>query len=214
VATDISRNLQFLKTASKTEEYELLLQRQRSWQPSIGPRYEHDNLNFFEAGYIHQEATNVLSGLTVNGIFTPLTAGTTAATVTSKITPNPGDVAIASYSSYLQNGGYWLGMFTKRLPHTKVVYQGITFGNFFAYGTSVRTSTVLTRYAAEFSNSLQVPVWGNLSLAPGFNMFFFQDQSHQIGSSLVRKDLILQLNYLFDWHQGIAWGAALKGKSN
>jgi hypothetical protein len=214
VSSDISRNLQFLKTASKTEEYELLLQRQRSWQPSIGPRYEHDNLNFFEAGYIRQEATNVLSGLTVNGIFTPLTAGTTAATVTSKITPNPGDVAIPSYSSYLQNGGYWLGMFTQRLPHTKVVYQGITFGNFFAYGSSARTSTVLTRYAAEFSNSLQVPVWGNLSLAPGFNMFFFQDQSHQIGSSLIRKDLILQLNYLFDWHQGIAWGAALKGKSN
>jgi hypothetical protein len=216
-STDIAKNRQFLKTASKNNvQYELVLERQRNWQPSVGSRYEIDSLNFFEAGYIHQEATNVLSGLTVNGMFSRLTAGTTAATVTSGVMPNTGDVAISTFNTFRQDGGYWLGMFTHRLPlpHTKVDYQGITFGNFFAYGSSAGTSTALTRYAVEFSNSLQISIWGNLSLAPSFNMFFFQDQSHLRGSSLVRRDLNLQLNYLFDWHQGLAWRDALRGKSN
>ena len=212
-STDISQTRQFLKTATKTEEYELDLQKHRNWQPSVGFRYEHDNLRFFEAGYMRQEATNVLSGLTVNGKFYSLTAGTTPSSVTSTITPNPGDVAIPTYSSFIQNGGYWLGMYTKQLPLSKIVYQGITYGNFFAYGRSAQTATVLTRYAVEFSNSLQIPVWGNLSLSPAFNLFLFQDQSTNPGSSLVRRDLIVQLNYLFDWHQGLAWGDALKGKS-
>jgi hypothetical protein len=69
-------------------------------------------------------------------------------------------------------------------------------------------------YASEFSNSFQFPISGTLSLSPGFNMFFFQDQGHSPGSSLVRRDLTLQLNYLFDWLQGIAWGDAIKGKSS
>ena len=213
-STDISQTRQFLKTATKTEEYELELQRQRNWQPSVGFRYEHDNLNFFEAGYMRQEATNVLSGLTVNGKFYALTAGITPSSVTGTIAPNPGDVALPTYNSFIQNGGYWLGMYTRKLSRSGIVYQGITYGNFFAYGRSAQTATVLTRYAVEFSNGLQIPVWGNLSLSPAFNLFLFQDQSTNSGSSLVRRDLILQLNYLFDWHQGLAWGDTLKGKSN
>lgn len=215
-STDIAKNTQFLKTATKNVEYDLVLERQRNWQPSVGTRYEWDPLRFVEVGYLHQEATNVLSGLTLNGIFTPLTAGTTASSVANQVTPKTGDVAIPTFSTFHQDGAYLLWMYTRGVPlsHSKVVYQAITFGNFFAYGASARTSTSLTRYAVEFSNSLQVAIWGNLSLAPGFNLFYFQDQSHQVGGSLVRRDLTLQLNYLFDWHRGIAWRDALRGKSN
>jgi hypothetical protein len=215
-STDVAQNRQFLKTASKDLEYVLLLERQRNWQPSLGVRYEFNSLNFLELGYMHQEATNVLSGLTVNGKFTQLTSGTTPSSVTSKVTPNTGDVAVPTFNTFKQDGAYWLGMFTYRLPlpHTKIDYQVLTFGNFFAYGPSATTSSVLTRYAAQFSNSLQISVWGNLSLAPGFNMFFFQDQNHLPGNSLVRRDLNLQLNYLFDWHQGLAWRDVIRGKSN
>jgi uncharacterized membrane protein YgcG len=214
-STDVAQNRQFLKTAVKTEEYELTLERQWNWQPSIGTRLERDNLNYFEFGFIHQNAMDVLSGLTVNGVFTPTTSGATPSSITTPVTPKPGDVAIPSFNTFHQNGGYWLGMYTRKLPYlNKVVYQGVTYGNFFAYGSFDRTSSVLSRYAVEFGNSLQIPVLGNLSFGPAFNMFFFQDQSHANGNSLIRKDLFLQLNYLFDWHEGLAWSDALKGKSN
>jgi hypothetical protein len=197
-------------------EYELNLRRQENWQPSVGARYEWNNLNFFETGYLHQTARNVVSALTVNGITTPLTAGTTVSEV-ANITPNPGDVAIPTYATFHQQGAYWLGMYTHRLSRNaksiQVTYQGTTYGNFLAYGASARTSTALTRYAAELGNSIQIQLWGNISLAPSYNIFWFQDQSHGIGDSLTRRDWNIQLNYLFDWHQGLEWRYALEGKT-
>lgn len=214
-SVDVLPNTQFLKSASKTEVYELTVQRQKGLAQSIGVRYEHDNLNYFEAGYIHQNSMHIVSSLTINGVTTPLTASTTLQSISQGFTPNPNDpLATAGYKSYMQDGGYWLGLLTKPLwPRSKVVYQGITFGNFFAYGSN-GTPSILTRYAVEVGNSLQVPIWGNLAISPAYNIFFFQDQSHATGNSLVRRDLLLQLNYQFDWHQGLAWGETLKGKSN
>ncbi len=122
-----------------------------------------------------------------------------------------------AYSTYQQQGAYWLGLYTQRLTGNaktiKITYQGLTFGNFFAYGTADQTSSILTRYAAELSNSLQIQLWGNISFGPGYNVFWFQDQSHAPGSSLTRRDWNLQLNYLFDWHQGLEWKDVLEGKT-
>jgi hypothetical protein len=215
-SSGLSRTLQFLPTKTTGVEYELNLRRQENWQPSVGARYEWNNLNFFETGYLHQTARNVVSALTVNGITTPLTAGTTVSEV-ANITPNPGDVAIPTYATFHQQGAYWLGMYTHRLSRNaksiQVTYQGTTYGNFLAYGASARTSTALTRYAAELGNSIQIQLWGNISLAPSYNIFWFQDQSHGIGDSLTRRDWNIQLNYLFDWHQGLEWRYALEGKT-
>ena len=92
-STGLSRTLQFLSTKTTGVQYELNLKRQENWQPSVGVRYEQDNLNFFEAGYLNQSARNVLSALIVNGVPTPLTSGTTVSQTTN-VVPNPGDVAI------------------------------------------------------------------------------------------------------------------------
>ncbi len=107
-------------------------------------------------------------------------------------------------------------MYTKLLTgsskNVSITYQGLTYGNFFAYGPTDQTSTALTRYAAELSNSLQVKLWGNISVGPSYNIFWFQDQSHSAGDNLTRRDWNLQLNYLFDWHDGLEWKNALAGK--
>jgi hypothetical protein len=215
-STGLSRTLQFLTTKTPGEVYELNLRRQENWQPSVGARYEWNNLNFFETGYLNQTARNVVSALTVNGKTTPLTAGTTVSEV-ANVVPNPGSTAIPTYATFHQQGAYWLGMYTHRFrPNAKTVkvtYQGITYGNFLAYGAADRTSTALTRYAAELSNSLQIQLWGNVSLGPSYNLFWFQDQSHNVGNSLTRRDWNVQLNYSFDWHQGLEWKDALEGKT-
>jgi len=217
LTTDLSTTQQVYSTKTTGVAYQLNLKRQQNWpQPSIGIRYEKDNLNFFETGYLYQNARDVLSALTVNGKTTQLTSGTTVAEITN-IVPNSGDVAIPTYSTYQQQGAYWLGMYTQRLTGNaktiKITYQALTFGNFFAYGAAKQTSSILTRSAAELSNNLQLQLWGNLSFGPGYNIFWFQDQGHIPGSSLTRRDWILQLNYLFDWHQGLEWKDVLQGKT-
>src|ERR1035438_10437186 len=40
-----------------------------------------------------------------------------------------------------------------------------------------------------------------------------QDQSHNPGNSLTRRDWNIQVNYLFDWHQGLEWKDLLQGKT-
>ena len=218
-STQLSRTLQFLPAGmSKTTEFELDLKRQENWQPSVGGRYEKDSLNFFEAGYLNQTARNVLAALTINGMTTYLTAGRTAAEVAAMSTPTSTSVATPTYATFHQQGAYWLGMYTRNLTGNwkafKVTYQGITYGNFFAYGAQAVTSTALTRYAAELSNNLQVQLWGNISVGPSYNIFWFQAQSHSAGDNLTRRDWNLQLNYLFDWHQGLEWKYALAGKTS
>ena len=120
-------------------------------------------------------------------------------------------------TTFHQQGAYWLGMLTQPLSGkskiVKVTYQGTTYGNFFAYGAVDKTSTILTRYAAELSNSVQISLWGNVSFGPSYNIFWFQDQSHKPGSSLTRRDWNLQLNYSFDWHNGLEWKDVLEGKT-
>jgi hypothetical protein len=217
-STQLSRTLQFLPTITKGVEFELNLRRQENWQPSVGGRYEWNNLTFFEAGYLNQTARNVLSALTIDGVTTQLTAGKTAAEIAAMATPTMTSTATPQYATFHQQGGYWLGMYTQNLTRNakvvKVTYQGITYGNFFAYGAVDRTSTTLTRYAAELSNSVQIQLWGNVSFGPSYNIFWFQAQSHSAGDSLTRRDWNLQLSYNFDWHQGLEWKNALAGKTS
>jgi hypothetical protein len=214
---------QFLATGIKsnpgqpTVQYELRLKHQENWQPSVGGRYEWNNLNFFEAGWLYQSARNIPSSLIINGTPVPLTAGTTISQAAMNNILALGDTAVVGYKTYQQQGGYWLGMLTKNLTGNakavKLTYQGYTFGNFFAYGPFLTTSTALTRYAAELSNNLQLQLWGNISFGPAYNIFWFQDQSHKPGNSLTRRDWNLQLNYSFDWHQGLEWKDVLEGKT-
>jgi hypothetical protein len=216
---------QFLATGIKSGsgqpsvQYELRLKHQENWQPSVGGRYEWDNLNFFEAGWLYQSARNIPSFLLVSGIPKPiaLTAGVTLSQAVMTNITVQGQMAVVGYKTYQQQGGYWLGMFTRNFTRNwktvKITYQGYTFGNFFAYGPSATTSTALTRYAAELSNNLQLQLWGNISFGPAYNIFWFQDQSNKAGDSLTRRDWNLQLNYNFDWHQGLEWRDVLQGKT-
>ena len=217
-STQLAETLQFLPTATTNVDYELRLKRQYNLQPSVGGRYEWNSLNFFEAGYLNQWAHNVLNSLNIDGTPTPITAGQTPVTIASTLTPAPGSTLIPLYGTFHQQGGYWLGLLTKKLTgnakRVTITYQGITYGNFFAYGAMDRTSTALTRYAAELSNNLQIQLWGNISVGPSYNIFWFQDQSHAPGDNLTRRDWNLQLNYLFDWHQGLQWKYALAGKTS
>ena len=213
----VSRTLQFLATGTTGVQYELNLRRQENWQPSFGGRYEWSNLTFFEAGYLFQSARNVLASLFVNGKPIPLTAGTTISEVVSGTKPPTDVIGPPGYATFHQQGAYWLGMWTQNLTGkskaVKVIYQGYTFGNFFAYGPAATTSTALTRYAAELSSNLQVQLWGNFSVGPAYNIFWFQNQSHSIGNSLTRRDWNIQVNYSFDWHQGLEWKDVLEGKT-
>lgn len=214
---------QFLATGIKSAsgqpsvQYELRLKHQENWQPSVGGRYEWDNLNFFEAGWLYQSARNIPSSLIVDGTPHSLTAGVTISQAATSFITTQGQMAVVEYKTYQQQGGYWLGMFTHNFTRNwktvKITYQGYTFGNFFAYGPSATTSTALTRYAAELSNNLQLQLWGNISFGPAYNIFWFQDQSHKPGNSLTRRDWNLQLNYSFDWHQGLEWKDVLEGKT-
>jgi hypothetical protein len=195
-------------------DYEFSVGRTRSWAPvSVGTRWEKNDLNYAEVGFTDQISKNVLSGLILNGALIELKASNTAASVAKTITPVAGDVAIPSYSTYHQKGAYWLGMLTWGVPKIRTTYQATGFGNFFAYGRA-SDSSVLTRYAAQMTHTLQFPLWPDLSIGPSYNVFFFQDsQTHAMGTSLIRQTVSFQLNYNFSWHQGLPV-EALVGKPN
>jgi hypothetical protein len=67
--------------------------------------------------------------------------------------------------------------------------------------------SVDTRYRIMWKNALDVPVFGNLKLAPSIEWFFYENKKtdHSFGSRTISVDV----KYSFDWHSGLSFKKAL-----
>lgn len=72
-------------------------------------------------------------------------------------------------------------------------------------------SPVDTRYLEDIKNSLMVPLFGKLSIGPTIELVFFRAknslQSTGVfhGNYYFSYSTALQLNYSFEWHNGMNW---------
>jgi hypothetical protein len=61
------------------------------------------------------------------------------------------------------------------------------------------------RFRIWIENSVKIPIWGNLSLAPGFDMFVYRSKPDSLGTNPAKAMTFtswrptLSLNYSFDW---------------
>jgi len=208
-----------------TVDFELTTKRTETVGANVGTRLEKSDFNYVELGYSWQKIHDVLSGISAPGqMECSLTNSMTLAGCAKTL--NPTGPLTASYSTYTQNaGGYLIGMLTYHFlkqpfpagypvnfpRKTLFLYQGTAFGNFFGYERSA-PSSLLTRYAFQWNNSLQFTLPANFTFGPSYNWFFYQANQHGVGSSLHRSALSVQLNYSFDWHSGLSSANAAVGK--
>jgi hypothetical protein len=72
------------------------------------------------------------------------------------------------------------------------------------------------RFRIWIENSVKIPVWGNLSFAPGFDMFVYRSKPDSTGSNPAPAKTFtswrptVSLDYSFDWKWGMKLGDALK----
>jgi len=202
------------------------MRRQVTLGENAGMRFEWSDFNFFEAGYSWQKDFHILSAIAIPGGM-PCQITSTQSVTTCVQNFMPANVPlIPTYSTYTQQGGYLMTMFThtlfpwkgsfdqympNRLSRVLPLYQASAYGNFFGNGKSA-SSSALTRYAFALNNSLQFTLPANLTFGPNLSVFWFQANSSLPNSSLVRYSVSAQLNYSFDWRTGLPLASTALGK--
>jgi hypothetical protein len=63
--------------------------------------------------------------------------------------------------------------------------------------------SVDTRFQEDWTQSLIVPLFGNLSFVPKFEMFFYENKVERNFFYAIQPSVTLQ--YGFDWHRGLPW---------
>ncbi|MGA3047443.1 MAG: hypothetical protein ABSD67_12505 [Terracidiphilus sp.] len=194
---------------------------------SAGARYERNDFQYIEFGYIDQKQTNVLSALTFvpgpnfpnstppkclsvtsgKSYACPLTGNETPATFASGIYPANGSSMTATYAAFHQQGAYVDLFYNYFVKHLKgILLQESIYGNYFAYGN--RNESILTHYAFNSSGSVLFQLPANFSIGPTLGEFVYQSNAAR-GSqrSLTRMTAGAQFNYSFDWHTGVSRNA-------
>jgi len=68
-------------------------------------------------------------------------------------------------------------------------------------------TSVDTKYLNQSTHSLVIPIWGNLSIVPKVDFFFYQNKAANSYIRTLQTSVALQ--YCFDWHTGLPWRALL-----
>jgi hypothetical protein len=206
-----------LDSADPNTQFKVKLLARNNLQTRFGVRFERDTTgtSFFEFGYVHRDARNVLSSVTFNPgtaaqFFCPLNIPQSAGACAAPLTP-VNKATLPTFGSFQQNGAYWSSIFTiPILAKPSLSYVFATDGNLFSSRPGQDVSP-LTRYAVNIDNSVKFPFWGNLAFSPHYGIFLFEDQVQH--ATLTRTVADVQLTYYFDWHDGLRWRDVLKGKA-
>jgi hypothetical protein len=166
-----------------------------SLSEKIGFREEWAKDTYLETGFQWQSNRKVLSELTYPGAPAPCDLGSS-----QSLSDCFSDVDLtglqiqASYRKFLQQGLYWDGKLT--LPFTKSLsYSLDTKGALFANRPANRNNSALARYGVVVGNSLKIPLIGNFSLQPRFELVFYENQI--LHNHLFRRNFTMNLSYSF-----------------
>jgi hypothetical protein len=69
-----------------------------------------------------------------------------------------------------------------------------------------------TLYVDRLTNSVSIPVVGNLALKPEFDLFLFENKVDL--HHYWEYQTLISLDFTFDWYRGNGWFNALKYKSS
>jgi hypothetical protein len=97
------------------------------------------------------------------------------------------------------NGIFWNVQLAAPLKQERFTYTIETRGNL--YFRSENDSSIETYYLTMLSQSLRVPILGQLSLAPRLDLIFFENKVEK--HSLTRIQSSVSLMYDFDWRSGL-----------
>jgi hypothetical protein len=213
-------------TITAQGSYEFYLSQATSgyWDGSAGARYERNDFQYIELGYLEQKSTNVLSALTFvpgpnfpnstapkclsvpsgKSYSCPLTGTETSTTFATGIYPASGSSLTPSYATFHQDGAYVDAFWNHFVKRGKgMLIQESIFGNYFAYGN--RNESILTHYAFNSSSSVLLQLPANFSIGPTYSEFVYQSNAAKgTQRSLTRITAGVQFNYSFDWHTGVS----------
>lgn len=155
-----------------------------------------------QTGFQWQSNRRVLSELTYPGAAAPcdLSSSQSLASCFSGVDLT-GLTIQASYRKFLQQGLYWDGKLT--LPFTKKFSYALdTNGALFANRPIPRSNSALARYYVVVGNSLKIPLIGNFSLQPRFELVFYENQI--LENQLFRRNFTMNVNYSFQRNSRVA----------
>jgi hypothetical protein len=112
-------------------------------------------------------------------------------------------------------GGWFVNLHTTLPLYRNKLWLSVdSYGEVFDKRTG--DTTFDTRFYEDLTVSLNVPIWGNLILAPQVETFFYQNKVvrdlAQVNHYLLVNSSV-KLEYSFDWHRGIGLGNALRSPS-
>ena len=198
----------------------LIVDRQRAFIARFGVRQDLSNDSYAEMGYQYGINTHVLQQVAiVNGGSTTAVCDLTTQTLSQCVTgyqkPLNGSVPatpIITAGTILdghyrprQFQGFYVdsqsvvtlsGWAQQKLKlYTKV--QGDYWGD----RNSMSQSTVQTKYDFVTAIGLQVPIRGNLSLMPAYQVYFYENMN--LYKPVVGKTINVSLTWSFDWHSPV-----------
>ena len=154
--------------------------------------------SWLETGYEIGSTTSPIAYLFANGTNCPATAGDSFGNCTSLV---PAGTRFKGIGAERFERGLFLN-FHINFPLTNkgLAYVLDNRGDYFFNRSS--DVTLDTKYLDQFTNSVVVPVWGNLSLVPKVDLYWYQNKKtihhpfHSVQTSVA-------LQYQFEWRQGL-----------
>lgn len=209
------RKLPFVRTSRRFCQAEPQAVSSRIVKQGNGLRFDNDK-SYIEAGY---EVGGVL-GSPLSFTFNPGTPnsvpcaatgaeqkGSLGSCVKSNSTPPSGLIVPTSTFSettrlLFENGLFLNFKLNVPLPlNNSLTYTMESHGQFlFNHKGDV---SVDTKYQEDWTHSLTVPLFGNLSFVPKLEIFFFQNKVDRHFFYAIQPSVALQ--YSFDWHNGLPW---------
>jgi hypothetical protein len=184
-----------------------------SFSEKLGFRGEWGKDTYLETGFQWQSNRNVLAEFTYAGAPAPcdLSSSQSLSSCFSGVDLS-GKQVLATYSRFLQQGMYWDGKLT--IPFTKTFSYALdTNGVLFAERPLPRNNSALARYNVVVGNSLKIPLIGNFSLQPRFELVFYENQI--LENQLFRRNFIMNLSYSFHRDSRVAlWRMMKYGSAN
>jgi len=224
----------FLGFAAKNGQLTLTLPLVNSFSDKFGYRHEWglrkkgtwsplqmDSGSYAELGFEYSTQNNLLQSLTLTDGGTPATcvvsAGVDLASCfknlkfvidsSTKVVGQPGTKSLHT------PGGYWdihlsrgldMGVLSKlKTPLTLI---SDSQGDWFSGRPAAAELPTQTRYAVTWNSSLNVPVWGNLSVGPAYNVFFYQPQLSTVHEQI--RTLSFALRWYMARDQRVPWWMA------
>lgn len=170
-----------------------------SWAPRVGLRAE-NQLSYIESGAQFSRDWRI----PIQFVFTPAGGNTficDANTLKDCLTLNAASItpvmAIHQVNEYRQQLAWYVDSLYKfPLHRTKKIYY-ILKNKGELYNNSKDDTSVLTRYDYTMTNSISIPIFGNLAIEPNVELFWYENKRDF--NDLFKHSYTIKLNYTIGW---------------